>query len=77
MDTVTLMSRTEAVAVVGRVMAGAHASEDELNACPERLDRALACPTGYVSDLIHWPPEGELTPEEVVAHALAHRPIAL
>ncbi len=28
-----MMSRTEAVALVGRVIAGDHASEDELDAC--------------------------------------------
>ncbi|MFI1190682.1 e9imm peptide [Streptomyces californicus] len=71
------MSRAEAVALVRRVMAGDHASEDEPDACLERLDRGLACPTGYVSDLIHWPPEHDLTPEEVVDRALAHRPITL
>ncbi|MFH8886558.1 e9imm peptide [Streptomyces californicus] len=71
-----MMSRPEAVAPVGRDMAGDHASEDGPDAWLERLDRGLACPTGYVSDLIHWPPEHELTPEEVVDRALAHRPIA-
>ncbi|MFF6931599.1 hypothetical protein [Streptomyces californicus] len=72
-----MMSRTEAVALVGRVIAGDHASEDELDACLEQLDRGLACPAGYVSDLIHWPADHDLTPEEVVDRALAHRPIAL
>ncbi|MGW3570891.1 e9imm peptide [Streptomyces sp. NPDC000941] len=43
----------------------------------DMLDRALACPAGHVSGLISWPPERELSADEVVDHALAYRPIAL
>ncbi|MFH9612085.1 e9imm peptide [Streptomyces sp. NPDC017448] len=70
------MSRAEAVARVERIVAGDYASEDELHGGLESLDRALARPSGYVSDLIHWPPEGELTAAGVVDRALAYRPIA-
>ncbi|WP_406376219.1 bacteriocin immunity protein [Streptomyces sp. NBC_00647] len=71
------MSRAEAVALVQRVMRADHASDEEADAWLERLDRALACPSGHVCDLIFWPPERELSAEEVVDQALAYRPIAL
>ncbi|MFJ2025823.1 e9imm peptide [Streptomyces sp. NPDC087897] len=71
------MSRAEAVARVEWIVAGDYPPEDELHGWLEGLDRALACPSGYVSDLIHWPPAGELTAAEVVDRALAYRPIAL
>ncbi|MFC8535756.1 e9imm peptide [Streptomyces sp. NPDC057249] len=70
------MSRAEAVALVQRVMDAAYASDDEMTEALERLDRALACPSGHVSDLIYWPPERELSAGEVVDQALAYRPIA-
>ncbi|MGW9370443.1 e9imm peptide [Streptomyces xanthophaeus] len=71
------LSRAEAVALVQRIMVADYASEDEVNDWLERLDRALACPSGYVSGLVFWPPQGELSAEEVVDCALAYRPIAL
>jgi hypothetical protein len=43
----------------------------------DRLDKALACPSGHVSDLIFWPPERDLSADEVVDQALAYRPIVL
>ncbi|MEV3860432.1 e9imm peptide [Streptomyces sp. NPDC050095] len=70
------LSHAQAVALVRRVLS-ADGTEEEIDAWLRRLDRSLGCPTGYVSDLVFWPPEGELTPEEVVARALAHRPFAL
>ncbi|MFC9498748.1 bacteriocin immunity protein [Streptomyces sp. NPDC056982] len=71
------LSRAEAVALVQRIMEADYASEDEVNDWLDRLDRALACPSGHVSGLVFWPPQRELSPEEVVDHALAYRPIAL
>ncbi|MFD7934484.1 e9imm peptide [Streptomyces sp. NPDC059755] len=71
------MSRAEAIALVQRVMDPGCASDDEVAGWLDRLDRALACPSGHVSDLIFWPPERELSPGEVVDQALAYRPIAL
>ncbi|WP_406064252.1 e9imm peptide [Streptomyces sp. NBC_01077] len=68
------LSRAEAVALVQRIMEADYVSEDEVN---DRLDMALACPSGHVSGLVFWPPERELSAEEVVDLALAHRPIAL
>ncbi|SEE21909.1 bacteriocin immunity protein [Streptomyces sp. TLI_105] len=70
-------SRAEAVALVQRIMEAACSSEDEVNDCLDRLDRALACPSGYVSGLVFWPSERELSAGEVVDQALAYRPIAL
>ncbi|WP_405965384.1 e9imm peptide [Streptomyces sp. NBC_00723] len=71
------MSRAEAIALVQRVMDPGCASDDEVAGWLDRLDRALARPSGHVSDLIFWPPERELSPDEVVDQALAYRPIAL
>ncbi|MDX2757114.1 hypothetical protein [Streptomyces europaeiscabiei] len=71
------LSRAEAVALVQRVMDADFVSEAEVDGCLEKLGRALACPTGYVSDLIFWPPGRELSADEVVDQALAYRPIAL
>ncbi|WP_185117215.1 MULTISPECIES: e9imm peptide [Streptomyces] len=71
------MSRTAAVAVVQRIMDADYTSEEEVDGWLEMLDRALACPTGHVSDLIFWPPERDLSAAEVVEQALAYRPIAL
>ncbi|KAB1988884.1 e9imm peptide [Streptomyces triticiradicis] len=71
------MNRAEAVALVQRIMDADHASDDERADRLDRLDRALACPSGYVSYLIFWPPERELSADEVVDRALAYRPIAL
>ncbi|MFD8384635.1 e9imm peptide [Streptomyces sp. NPDC059679] len=71
------MSRAEAVALVRRIMDADYASEEEADNWLDMLDRALACPAGHVSGLIFWPPERELSADEVVDHALAYRPIAL
>ncbi|MEV0694239.1 e9imm peptide [Streptomyces sp. NPDC050388] len=71
------LSRVEAVALVQRIMEADYASEDEVNNWLDRLDRALACPSGHVSDLVFWSPERELSAEEVVDQALACRPISL
>lgn len=71
------LSRTDAVALVQRIMDADYATEDEADGWLDRLDRALACPSGHVCDLIHWPPERELSADEVVEQALAYRPIAL
>ncbi|MEU5164783.1 e9imm peptide [Streptomyces mutomycini] len=71
------LSRAEAVALVQRIVEADYASEGELNDWLDKLDRALACPSGHVSDLVFWPSERELSAEEVVGQALAYRPIAL
>lgn len=71
------LSRAEAVALVQRIMEADYASEEEVNDWLDGLDRALACPSGHISGLIFWPPERELSAEEVVDQALAYRPIAL
>ncbi|MFF9060867.1 bacteriocin immunity protein [Streptomyces sp. NPDC101213] len=70
------MSRAEAVALVQRIMDADHASDDEVEGWLNRLDRVLACPSGHVRDLIFWPPERELSAEEVVDRGLAYRPVA-
>lgn len=71
------MSRAEAVALVQRIMNADYASEDEADGWLGQLDRALACPSGHVSGLIFWPPERELSADEVVDEALAYRAIVL
>ncbi|MGW2082766.1 e9imm peptide [Streptomyces sp. NPDC001939] len=71
------LSRAEAVALVQRIMEADYASEDEVNDWLDRLDRALACPSGHVGGLVFWPPQGEISAEEVVDLALAYRPITL
>ncbi|MFB7231536.1 bacteriocin immunity protein [Streptomyces fimicarius] len=71
------MSRTEAVALVQRIMDADYESEDDADGWLQRLDSALACPTGHVSDLIFWPPGRELSADEVVDQAWACRAIAL
>ncbi|SDC69276.1 bacteriocin immunity protein [Streptomyces prasinopilosus] len=71
------MRRAEAVALVQRIMDADYASDDEVDGWLDRLDRALACPSGHVRDLIFWPPERELSADEVVDQALAYRPVAL
>ncbi|MFD3481010.1 e9imm peptide [Streptomyces sp. NPDC058695] len=71
------LSRAEAVALVQRILEADYASEGEVNDWLDRLARALACPSGHVSGLVFWPPQRELSAEEVVDHALAYRPIAL
>jgi hypothetical protein len=69
------MSRAEAVALVQRMTDADCASDDEVAGWLDRLDRALACPSGHISDLVFCPPERELSADEVVGQALAYRPI--
>jgi hypothetical protein len=71
------MSRTDAIALVQRIMDADYASDDEADGWLDRLDRVLGCPSGHVCDLIFWPPERELSADEVVDQALSYRPIAL
>ncbi|MEU5417803.1 e9imm peptide [Streptomyces sp. NPDC020667] len=71
------MSRAQAVALVERIQNADYSSEEEADGWLALLDRALGCPSGYVSDLIFWSPAGELPAEEVAEQALAYRPIAL
>ncbi len=71
------MTRAEAVALVQWIMDAEHASDDEVADSLERLDRALACPSGHVGNLIYWPPERELSADEVVDQALAYRPFVM
>ncbi|MEW2615038.1 e9imm peptide [Streptomyces sp. NPDC047880] len=69
------MSHAEAVALVQRIMDADYVSDDEVDGWLDGLDTALACPSGYVSELIFWPPGRELSAHEVVDQALAYRPI--
>ena len=72
----TRMSRTEAIALVRRIMNGDYASEAEADAWVDSLKRSLGCP--HIVDLIFYPEDkGSPTAEEVVERALAYRPIAL
>ncbi|MBS2538197.1 hypothetical protein KGQ20_36145 [Catenulispora sp. NF23] len=71
------MTRDEAVALVQRVMDADYADDDEVGDLLEALDRALGCPSGYLSDLIFWPAGAVPTAPEIVDQALAYRPIAL
>ncbi|MEU1488582.1 e9imm peptide [Streptomyces sp. NPDC005752] len=71
------LSRAEAIERVQRIMEADYASEDEVNEWLDMLDRALACPSGHIRDLVFWPPERELSAEEVVDHALAYQSIVL
>ncbi|MFD8521789.1 e9imm peptide [Streptomyces capillispiralis] len=70
------MSRADAVALVQRILDADYASDDEVDGWLDSLDRALACPSGHVGDLAFWPPERELSADEIVDQALAYRPIA-
>ncbi|WP_405896189.1 e9imm peptide [Streptomyces sp. NBC_00727] len=71
------MTRETAITLVQKVM-DVEYDEDETAGVLDELDRALACPTGYVSDLIFWPKDGqESTATEVVDRALAYQPFAL
>ncbi|MZF85753.1 bacteriocin immunity protein [Streptomyces sp. SID5643] len=71
------MSGAEAAALAQRIMDADYASDNEAADWLDRLDRALKCPSGHVSGLIFWPPERELSADEVVEQALAYRPIPL
>jgi hypothetical protein len=65
------LSREELVEAVRRIME----VQGDAGELDELLDVVQAnVPHPAVSDLIYWPPEGQdLTPEEVVARALAYR----
>lgn len=73
--------RAEAVVLVQRIMDADYASDDEVDGWLNSLDRALAFPSGHVRGLIFWPPERELSADEVadevVDQVLAYRPVAL
>ena len=70
------MSRSEAVALVLRLMTGDYTSEAEADAWVEQLKRSLGCP--HITDLIFYPEDGgSPTAEDIVERALAYRPIAL
>jgi hypothetical protein len=71
------MSRADAVVPVQRIMDADHASDDEVDGWLDRIDRALARPYGHASDLVFWPPERELSADEVGDQALPYRPIRL
>jgi hypothetical protein len=71
------LNRAEAISLVQRIMDGEYADERELDGWLAAMGRSLMCPSGYVSDLIFWPEEAELTAAQVVDQALAYRPIAL
>ncbi|WP_424892407.1 e9imm peptide [Streptomyces sp. XH2] len=71
------MNREQAVALVQRIMHAQYDAEEEADSWLDMLERALGCPSGYVSDLIFWPPDGELSADEVVDRALAYQPIIL
>lgn len=71
------MDRDAAIAMVQTIMNGGYSDEAEDRLLLEQLDKALGCPTGYVSGLIFWPKGPEPTAAEVVEQALAYRPFAL
>ncbi|MEU2586991.1 e9imm peptide [Streptomyces avermitilis] len=62
--------------MVQKITDGEHADDAEASGILEALDRALACPSEYVSDLICWPKSRNPTAAEVVDQALAYRPLA-
>ncbi|WP_330242615.1 e9imm peptide [Streptomyces sp. NBC_00525] len=71
------MTRETAITLVQKVM-DVEYDEEEMAEVLDQLDSALACPTGYVSDLIFWPKgRQEPTAAEVVDRALAYQPFAL
>ncbi|MFJ9012710.1 e9imm peptide [Streptomyces canus] len=71
------MAPETAVAMVQEITAGDYADDAEASGILEALDRALACLSGYVSDLIFWPKSRNPTAAEAVDQALAYRPLAL
>ncbi|WP_237330386.1 e9imm peptide [Streptomyces sp. BA2] len=60
-----------------KIMDADYVDDTEADRALEALDRALGCPSGYVSGLIFWPKGQEPTAAEVVEQALAYRPFAL
>ncbi|MGY1454802.1 e9imm peptide [Streptomyces sp. SS8] len=71
------MSRTEAVALVQRIIDMDYADDGELDDWLERLDQALVCPAGHVGGPVFHSEAPEPSAEEVVGRALAYDPIAL
>ena len=71
-----MMTRATAVAMVQKIMDGGCADDAEADGVLEALDRGLACPSGYVCNLIFWPERREPTAAEVVEQALAYRHLA-
>ena len=73
------MELTDALALAQRILDREYADDDEATEWMDTLGRAYGCPTGYVSDLIFWPRDGNpvTSAAELVARAAAYRPIAL
>nr|WP_087930907.1 e9imm peptide [Streptomyces albireticuli] len=71
------VGRSEAVVLVQRIMDADYAAGSEADGWLDTLEGTLGCPSGYLSDLIFWPADGELSADEVVEKALAYRPVAL
>ncbi|MGC2997049.1 e9imm peptide [Streptomyces sp. G35A] len=71
------MSRADAVALVQRIMDADHASDDDVDGWPDRIDRAPACPYGHAGDLVFRPPERKPSADEGADQALTYRPIRL
>lgn len=73
------MELTTAIELAQRILDREYTNDDEATEWMDTLGRAYGCPTGYVSDLIFWPRDGDpvSTPAELVARAAAYRPIAL
>jgi hypothetical protein len=71
------LSREEAVILVQRIMDGSYADAEEIGVWLTAISRGTGCPDGYVSGLIFWPDDSEVTAEQVVAAAWAYEPIAL
>ncbi|MFF5726866.1 e9imm peptide [[Kitasatospora] papulosa] len=74
--TTAMMTRRTAVATVQKIMDGGCTDDAEADGLLEALDRGLACPSGYVCELIFWPNGQEPTAAEVVEQALAYRHVA-
>ncbi|MFD9774540.1 e9imm peptide [[Kitasatospora] papulosa] len=72
-----MMTRGTAVAMVQKIMDGGCADDAEADGLLEALDRGLACPSGYICDLIFWPEGREPTAAEVVEQALTYKHLAL
>ncbi len=72
-----VMAWEAAVALVQKIMDADYVDDAEAGGVLDALDQALACPSGYVRDLIFWPEGREATAAEVVDQALAYQPFAL
>jgi hypothetical protein len=70
------MNRSEAVRLVGRLIAGDYASDADAIDLLKRLERGLCCP--HISNFIFHPASHrQPTAEQVVEQALAYQPFAL